>query len=284
MNTKLLTLLLLLCCAPAFSQDYIPFLSNTSWKLDVSGQLGTQERSIVPSANVMIDGNTYVPYNNVPLAGNMLIREDVAARRVYRRVDNADELLYDFSLEVNDMVEMPGGVTYTVTSRDSMWSMTGRKRVRINLAGYSSNGGPINDSWIEGVGTWSHPFKHYYELPSDPATMIKCSFTDGEQSYNRGLANTGGVTPTPCELPTAGIDKNIFTAITLYPNPAADVLNISNTTGREIRDVSVYSINGVLVKQANNGNALNIAELQNGMYFIKIQVDSQVVNYKFMKK
>lgn len=92
-------------------------------------------------------------------------------------------------------------------------------------------------------------------------------------------------TPDYLEAPTAGVaGHTLQNSILLYPNPAADILNIDNRTGREITGVSVYAVNGVLVKQAAAAGAIRVADLQNGVYIVKVQVDGQVLNYKFIKQ
>lgn len=72
--------------------------------------------------------------------------------------------------------------------------------------------------------------------------------------------------------------------ITLYPNPADDILNIKNNTGKQIEDISIYAVNGMKVKQVTNTNIMNVANLQSGIYIVRVQVESQVLNYKFVKK
>lgn len=83
-----------------------------------------------------------------------------------------------------------------------------------------------------------------------------------------------------------GVTQNTTLAktISIYPNPASDVLNIDNKTGLEISGISIYSINGVLVKQIQGTPAVPVGELQSGLYFIKIQIGGEVQNYKFIKK
>lgn len=84
---------------------------------------------------------------------------------------------------------------------------------------------------------------------------------------------------------TMGVKNAILhKTVSLYPNPVSDVLNINNESGRDITGIEVYSVNGVLVKQAQSGNSINVADLQSGIYFVKIQLSSQVLNYKFIKK
>lgn len=72
--------------------------------------------------------------------------------------------------------------------------------------------------------------------------------------------------------------------ISLYPNPATDILNISNATGKVISEIAVYSVNGVKVKQITEGNSVNVNDLQSGLYLVQVKVENQVLNYKFIKK
>jgi hypothetical protein len=83
-------------------------------------------------------------------------------------------------------------------------------------------------------------------------------------------------------------DSNSFeNTIKLFPNPASDVLNIENTTNSNVSTVSIYSISGALVKQINSENSIqsiSVSELQTGLYFVKVQVNDEVKNFKFIKK
>lgn len=85
-----------------------------------------------------------------------------------------------------------------------------------------------------------------------------------------------------------GVKSNDFrNLVSLYPNPASTILSIENGSGEEIKSVSIYSITGALVKQINNVQeikTISISELQNGMYFVKMQVGNQVIDNKIIKK
>lgn len=91
-------------------------------------------------------------------------------------------------------------------------------------------------------------------------------------------------TPDYLEDTTAGITDYLRNSIRLYPNPATDVLNIQNGTSKDISDISIYAINGVLVKQTSKAATVGIADLQDGVYIVKVQVDNQVLNYRLIKK
>ncbi len=78
------------------------------------------------------------------------------------------------------------------------------------------------------------------------------------------------------------LDKNIK----LYPNPVSNQMNFSNTSGFDITSATIYSMNGSLLisEKASNLQSINVASLSNGIYFIKLEVNNQVLNFKFIKK
>lgn len=59
-------------------------------------------------------------------------------------------------------------------------------------------------------------------------------------------------------------------SITLYPNPASSEVFISGIEGKQT--VEIYSISGALVKKsvAENGSAINISNLRQGVYIVKV--------------
>lgn len=122
-----------------------------------------------------------------------------------------------------------------------------------------------NDDDGDGILTINEDYDHNGD-PSD------------DDSNNNGI-------PDYLETTTTGTSDNSFkNAIKFYPNPASDILNIENNTGEEITDISVYSISGIRVKQTVNSNAIQVSDLQSGIYLIKVKVDDQTLNYKFVKK
>ncbi len=74
--------------------------------------------------------------------------------------------------------------------------------------------------------------------------------------------------------------------LSIYPNPASNVLNIDNKSGDQISNIAIYSVNGVLVKNLTANKAVTtvaIGELQSGIYFVKVQMGNKVNNFKFIK-
>lgn len=59
--------------------------------------------------------------------------------------------------------------------------------------------------------------------------------------------------------------------ITIYPNPASEVLNIS--TRHNIQNVEMFDILGKSVKRVSNSKSIDVSDLKTGIYFVKVLTD-----------
>jgi hypothetical protein len=80
-------------------------------------------------------------------------------------------------------------------------------------------------------------------------------------------ANEGGNTnpsddPETPEDPTTAVSENSAAKLTVYPNPAVSVINIS---GVDAKSVSIYSSTGALV-EATAETVINVSDLAAGLY------------------
>ena len=77
-------------------------------------------------------------------------------------------------------------------------------------------------------------------------------------------ANEGGNTDVPetPEAPTTAVSENSAAKLTVYPNPAVSVINIS---GVDAKSVSIYSSTGALV-EATAETVINVSDLAAGLY------------------
>ncbi|MBN2669339.1 MAG: T9SS type A sorting domain-containing protein [Bacteroidales bacterium] len=79
-----------------------------------------------------------------------------------------------------------------------------------------------------------------------------------------------------------GINNSISEQISIYPNPASDLLNINTDLNSEI---SIYSIAGQLVyrtKTVNTSTVINLDAFNSGNYIIKIQNINEIVTQKLV--
>lgn len=78
--------------------------------------------------------------------------------------------------------------------------------------------------------------------------------------------------------------NNLF--ISIYPNPARDILNFTTTDNTSINNVSILDISGKVVLNSNNfnNNSVDISKLQSGVYFVKFSSDDKSIVKKFIKE
>lgn len=126
-----------------------------------------------------------------------------------------------------------------------------------------------NDDDGDGVLTINEDYNGNND-PSDDDTNF-----NGLPDYLEQAVALGVATPTLNHL------------ISLYPNPASDTFTVLNKTDVEISTISIFAVNGALVKEIKNAqevNAVSISDLQSGVYFVKLTTENQVINCKLIKK
>ena len=83
-----------------------------------------------------------------------------------------------------------------------------------------------------------------------------------------------------------GIDDHLLNSITLYPNPANDVINVqctmNNVKSVEVTDVYGKVINTLTV--TDNPTQINVSGLASGIYFVRVTTEEGVVTKSFVKK
>lgn len=81
-----------------------------------------------------------------------------------------------------------------------------------------------------------------------------------------------------------GVTDNDLAGFNYYPNPVSEVMNIS--AAKNISEVSVFNLLGQKVMTSTieaNSSELNLSSLTPGTYVLKVMIDGQTGNYKFLK-
>lgn len=81
-----------------------------------------------------------------------------------------------------------------------------------------------------------------------------------------------------CEL---GIEDFAANEIVLYPNPADKILTIQSKV--EIEKVTIYTLQGVMVREYYDTNGLDVSNLSQGVYFVEITSEGKKAIQKFIK-
>lgn len=72
--------------------------------------------------------------------------------------------------------------------------------------------------------------------------------------------------------------------ISLFPNPVKDILTIQNPENLNIDKITITDLTGKKVlEQNNNATSVNVENLQNGMYLLKIISEGKIGTSKFIK-
>ena len=120
-------------------------------------------------------------------------------------------------------------------------------------------------------------------LPTE--TPVKFAFryfvTDG--GLNGNNSNIIGIDTFLVNRPLA---TNSFFAqnFAVYPNPASDVVNISNKNNIVVKSMQLTDLNGRVIKNINaNETQINISDLNAGVYFLKVSSDQGSGSTKIIK-
>ncbi|MBO7494507.1 MAG: fibronectin type III domain-containing protein [Bacteroidales bacterium] len=87
-----------------------------------------------------------------------------------------------------------------------------------------------------------------------------------------------------------GIENHLLNSISLYPNPANDVVNVQCTMNNvQLEGIEVFDVYGKVVRTivgANNYSPIriNVSGLANGMYFVRVTTDEGTVTKTFIKQ
>lgn len=125
-----------------------------------------------------------------------------------------------------------------------------------------------------------------YILSLNPNTFDETNV--GSNDVGVKLLNRCGETETHLMHVTIILTDNIETLsknnIEIYPNPAKNILNISSKNG-QIKTIDIFDISGKQVKCLETDKeqlSINIADLKQGVYFIKLNTKNGVSTHKLI--
>ena len=136
---------------------------------------------------------------------------------------------------------------------------------------------------------------NFYDDANTDTTTLNCGVCQNWFSYylvddvcvstDSTLCN-GGVDLLPCNVSVE--ENNIEDQISIYPNPADNIINITKEQNVKDLNVSIYnSIGQILYNEKNissNNKQIDIGNYNSGLLFIKIESDNQQFTYKLLKQ
>ena len=105
---------------------------------------------------------------------------------------------------------------------------------------------------------------------------------------NCGIGNLSEWSEAVTESTTVGIANRLANSVTLFPNPAKEVVNVQCTMNNvqfcgELHLFDVYGNLLQIVPSTGETTAINVSGLANGMYFVRVTTEAGVVTKRFVK-
>lgn len=133
--------------------------------------------------------------------------------------------------------------------------------------------------------TWSEVLYTVEGLPT--ATDCKLAFryyvtNGGPTGANGNAIWIDALTINRALLTTDSFFKSNFS---VWPNPASSIINVTNNAKTDVTEILITDLNGRTVKQVGGmTNQINIADLNSGVYFMKITTAQGTGTTKIIKK
>ena len=103
---------------------------------------------------------------------------------------------------------------------------------------------------------------------------------DGVTFNNTGIIEDVNSISANCVNPLS-VNSIYFDNLHVYPNPTRDVVNFS--FDKPMDQIRVYDLSGKIVLSNTNSESINLENLANGLYLIKISVDGNSDFIKIIK-
>ena len=189
-----------------------------------------------------------------------------------------DKLLYDYNLEVgdyfNDADEQDHPMEVTEVSTITDLNGVTRKKISFEFVDDPSK----TEYWIEGIGSnKGFIYMGQFDAIGQGEMYHLLCYHEGE--------NLIFVNPDYNTCDIDEIEENIVKAdISIYPNPAKDVIKILNDNSLHISYVEIFDLTGRTVLRTEKANDIDITSLSDGQYFVKIIGETTIVKKLFISK
>ena len=100
--------------------------------------------------------------------------------------------------------------------------------------------------------------------------------------YKYGISIDGGYTIywSECiDKDYQGVDENIVDNVTVYPNPANDIIRVELQNIASVQRIDIYDVTGKLMVSSNE-TEINVSGLESGMYFVNIVTEKGILTKK----
>jgi hypothetical protein len=211
-----------------------------------------------------------IPYNKILYSYDALnaslefqecyLRQDSTKKVFYKEGDTDEILLYDFSLEINDVFQVDGFCTQIVDAVDSVILNNGEVRKRWKLSVLDLPGWG-EEYWIEGIGSDYGVISRLLFCFFDYTDRFLCFYSNSDLLYPDS--------PSSCFItPLKEIEQG---NIKIYPNPIQDVLFIEDHESI-FDEYIIYDATGKIILNGTLRNGqIHLREIKRGFYFLLLK-------------
>jgi len=182
---------------------------------------------------------------------------------------------------VVDSVKM---VLYDTANLKTIYSHSIGSRTSDYVYDYANSfGDTVEGVYAEKIGSISIGFLPMYLSSAVNLLDESCEGPGALRCYNDNTLSVKLTTGLCSIPPTSIVPVNKTKAINIFPTPASDEINIQCSPTQKNMSVSIIDMNGkeVLSSASNYNNAvLNVAQLPQGIYLLKIFIDNDAPVYK----
>ncbi len=179
-----------------------------------------------------------------------------------------------------------GGGTLTMVLNSDGYGNETRWRLKDGAGNILYTGGPYGNNQtyteifnLDTAGCYSFMMIDTY---GDGGATVTLTDTNGIVVYQTD-GNYGTMEESPFSSDgVLGVSQSLLENVNIYPNPALDILNISNA---ETADIKVYDMLGRTILSKGNislNEQVNVSSLNAGTYFIKITKEGLTTTKKFI--
>lgn len=265
-----------------FSQDYKPLLDTyNEWNVRFCYAGLCDTDVYYTNGDTLVDGLNFKVLDGYHyISRGFLLREDIVSKKVYLKAilpsGIYDYLLYDFSLQVGDSIDMKNPITpfpedagyFKVDSIISRPLVDGNTYDHFYFSPTASNTVSTNNAiWVEGVGSLSIITAPSGDPDIDGVGRVACVFKNGDSFYS-DLDIIDECEPFfILNSPNFNLEKNSIQAITTPNKNVFELVNIEHFS-----TIELYDLKGVHVNTYENNNQhsmqLNVSNYPPGIYLL----------------
>jgi len=163
---------------------------------------------------------------------------------------------------------------------ETTWTIRDSSGTIVESGGPYNNNTTINESFVLQTGG-CHEFR-IMDAGGNGSSSVVLYDSNSDPLYSSGGNYGSGEAASFIADGVLATNSNILEFVSIYPNPANEILNIKNA---ENSDIEIYDLLGRVILSKSNislNEQINVSRLTTGTYIIKITNNNQVKTEKFI--